>query len=105
MLEVAERRFEKPTNLDEWICKINKKISKPPFSATEMIECPLPMVKPRNPVSVDGWCHGWALKNELCHYAGTCAPYLDLVQSRIKEGKPVNLKILKGLGIRIEYAL
>lgn len=94
--EALQKKYpETPLNCTACAVILEKtKPIKPLFLATEMIECPLPMVKRQNPVSVDAYCHGWAFKNELCHFANTCAPYLELLQERLKEGKPVNLKIL-----------
>jgi len=70
---------------------------KPPFKAekNQLIICP----KVQNEVSVDADCHGWALRDELCHFAESCPPYLNLLIQRINEDKPVNPKVLEKLGI------
>jgi len=76
---------------------------KPPFKATtEEINCVLPMVKRYNPVTVKDWCHGWALKNELCHFASNCHAYLDLLIHRINQEKTVNADVLRKMGLDCE---
>jgi hypothetical protein len=76
---------------------------KPPFEATnETINCPLPLVKPYNPVDVRAWCHAWAFQNVLCKYAADCHAYLDLLLKRINEGTPVDADVLEKLGIDVE---
>lgn len=36
-------------------------------------------------VNVDAYCHGWALRDELCHDAETCEPYLQYAERRLVE--------------------
>lgn len=70
---------------------------KPPFRAdkNQQIMCP----RKEYEVHVFSDCHGWALRNELCHYADTCPTYLDLLIHRIKANKPVDAKTLEKMGI------
>ena len=70
---------------------------KPPFQAdkNQQIVCP----KVGHKVYVFSDCHGWAYRNELCHYADTCPTYLDLLICHIKANKPVDAKTLEKMGI------
>lgn len=56
---------------------------KPPFKAKLEDEIFCPQLK-RN-VPVDAYCHGWAFKDEFCHDAETCEPYLEYAEHRLIE--------------------
>lgn len=112
---------EKTVESIKRICEVDRKLSKqdegivfwygdlrlkPPFAAgNEVINCPLPAIERLNPVRVDAYCHGWALQDELCHFAGTCSAYLAILQARMKEGKSVDLKVFEKLGVRIDMGV
>jgi len=55
-------------------------LPKPPFKAKpdDKIFCP----NVGHVVSVDAYCNGWAFRDELCHSAETCEPYLGFVERR-----------------------
>jgi len=54
-----------------------------PFKAKpeDTIHCP----DVGHEVNVDAYCHGWALRDELCHDAENCEPYLEYAECRLKE--------------------
>lgn len=56
---------------------------KPPFKAKpdDKIFCP----NLRREVLVDLHCHGWAFRDELCHQADECEPYLEYAERRLKD--------------------
>jgi hypothetical protein len=58
-------------------------LAKPPFRAKpdDKILCPIA----GHEVSVDAYCHGWALRNQLCKNAETCEPYLEYAERRLKD--------------------
>jgi hypothetical protein len=60
-----------------------KKLVKPPFKAKpdDKIFCLIA----GHVVSVDAYCHGWALRNQLCKYSATCEPYLEYAEHRLKD--------------------
>jgi hypothetical protein len=64
---------------------------KPPFRAKleDKIFCP----SVGREVSVDAYCHGWALRNELCKDAETCEPYLEYAERRLIELQATRRKI------------
>lgn len=56
---------------------------KPPFKAEpdDKIFCP----NAGHEVSVDAYCHGWALRNQLCKEAETCESYLRYAERKLLE--------------------
>lgn len=54
---------------------------KPPFKAdpSDVVLCP----QLKREVPVDAYCHGWALREELCHDANECEPYLEYAERRL----------------------
>ena len=54
---------------------------KPLFKAnpSDVILCPELDEK----VTVEGWCHGYALRDELCPNSQNCEPYLSYVEKRL----------------------
>lgn len=58
---------------------------KPPFKAdsSDVILCPNLGRK----VSVDSYCHGWALRDELCHDAEACEPYKEYAERKLRRRK------------------
>lgn len=60
-----------------------RKLAKPPFKAKpeDKIFCPIAV----HVVSVDAYCHGWALRNQLCKNAESCEAYLQYAERRMLE--------------------
>lgn len=95
--------MSKQPHLEEVSLKLMTVALKPPFKATtEEIRCPLPMIRKFNPVRVHDYCHGWAMKNELCRYASDCGAYLDLLIHRVHDGEPVESKVMAQLGLDVD---
>jgi len=55
----------------------------PPFKAKpdDKIFC----LNAGHDVLVDAYCHGWALKDQLCKNAETCEPYLQYAERKLLE--------------------
>ena len=66
-------------------------MAKPPFKAKpeDVILCPSVTCE----VPVDCYCHGYAFKDELCHDAETCEPYLEYAERRLLELQAERRKI------------
>jgi len=60
-----------------------RKLAKPPFKAKpeDKIFCPIV----GREVPVDAYCHGWALRNQLCKKAESCESYLQYAERRLKD--------------------
>jgi len=58
-------------------------MAKPPFKAKpdDKIFCPIA----GHEIPVEPYCHGWCFRDELCHEAETCEPYLEYAKHRIKD--------------------
>mgnify|MGYP001042416135 CR=1 FL=1 len=56
---------------------------KPPFKAdsSDVVLCP----RLGREISVEAHCHGWALRDELCHDADECEPYLEFAEKKLIE--------------------
>jgi len=65
---------------------------KPPFKADPsdvILFCP----RSGHEVSVDAYCHGWALRDEVCKDANECEPYLEFAEKRLMELQSKRRKI------------
>ena len=62
-------------------------MQKPPFKAdlSDRVFCP----ELGYEVMVDAYCHGYALRDELCPKAENCEPYLQYAERRIVESQNV----------------
>jgi len=66
-------------------------MAKPPFQAKPEDQILCPSVGREVPVSA--YCHGWALRHELCKDSETCEPYLKYVERRLVELQAERKKI------------